>query len=181
MNIDDYLINQEGLDWPSLLEDWKWLLPESYTIWLVNRLGDIVVVNEDGSVNFMEIADGSFEKIAESRDDFIKQVDRTEYANGCFAIPLVDQLVESGLRLSEKTVYSFKVPPALGGRRLPENFQVTDISVHYSVFGQLLRQVKNLPPGTKVGQIKVVDVPKQSGPSQGLFGRIQNVFRRKND
>ena len=54
MNVNDYLIDQTGLDWAELLSDWHWLLPEDFTLWLVNRFGDLFIGLGDGSVQMLD-------------------------------------------------------------------------------------------------------------------------------
>jgi hypothetical protein len=41
MNVNDYLIDRSGKDWSELLSGWLAALPFSFTVWLVNRLGDV--------------------------------------------------------------------------------------------------------------------------------------------
>jgi hypothetical protein len=36
-----------------------------------------------------------------------------------------------------------------------DNFERTDLQTHYSMLGQLHRQTKHLPPGTKIDSIKI--------------------------
>jgi hypothetical protein len=50
--------------------------------------------------------------------------------------------------------YSYKTPPALGGQIEPAHFEPTDLSVPFSMLGQIQRQIKNLPPGTSIATIK---------------------------
>jgi len=158
MNLNDYIIDQEGLDWSNLLSEWTWLLPTTLTPWIVNRLGDIIVVNEDETVSFFDVCCGRFKPIAGSRDDLIRLIDLDDNANAWLAISIVDKLVEAGLALRPQTVYGFKVPPLLGGKYEPENFEVTDISVHYGFLGDLYGQMKDVPDGSKV-RVKIINKP----------------------
>jgi hypothetical protein len=109
MKLSDYLVDQGGLDWPNLLSEWKWLLPGTLTLWLVSRLGDIVVINEDDSVSFFDIGGGSLKRIASSRDDFSLLLGEGDNANQWLAIPLIDKLVEHGVVLKPHTVYGFNL------------------------------------------------------------------------
>jgi len=43
--------------------------------------------------------------------------------------------------------YGCKTPLSLGGQLEEDNFERTDLQVHYSILGQLHRQTKHLPPG----------------------------------
>ena len=162
MNINDYIIDQEGLDWSNLLSEWTWLLPDTFTPWIVNRLGDIVVVNENETISFFDIGAGSFQQIADSRETFIRLIDEADNANHWLAIPLVNRLVQAGMILKPKTVYGFKIPPMLGGKYDIENLEITDISVHYGLLGDLYGQMKDVPDGSKV-TVKITNRPDATG------------------
>ncbi len=155
MTINDYLIDQSGHDWAAMLADWNWLLPADFSIWLVNRLGDLFIVLDDGTVYMLDVGAGKFEKLADSQDDFIAKIDEGDNASDWLMIPLVDHCVETGLELSDGQVYSYRTPPILGGEYAVENIEVADLAVHFSVLGQIHRQVKDLPDGTSVSGITV--------------------------
>jgi hypothetical protein len=55
MNINNYLIDQSGQDWQELVCGWAEILPPVFTIWLVNRFGDVILVMDDGSVHLLDI------------------------------------------------------------------------------------------------------------------------------
>lgn len=48
---------------------------------------------------------------------------------------------------------SYKQPPFLGGDPSVNNMELTDVSVHWALFGQMYQQVKDLPPGTPISEI----------------------------
>jgi hypothetical protein len=58
-NIENYLIDQTGKDWLELLSGRAPPLPESFTIWLVNRIGDVFAVFDDGSVHMLDVGVGT--------------------------------------------------------------------------------------------------------------------------
>jgi hypothetical protein len=97
MRIEDYLIDHQGFDWPAILADWAWLLPQDeFTIWLMNRYGDLFLVFDDGTVHMLDVGGGSLEKLAGSRDEFSRRLDEGNNANEWLMLPLVDSLVEAG-------------------------------------------------------------------------------------
>lgn len=49
----------------------------------------------------------------------------------------------------------YKVPLFLGGQDTPDNFEVSDMEVYWSICSQLLRKTKDLPAGTSIGSIKI--------------------------
>lgn len=68
---------------------------------------------------------------------------------------LINQLVAEGITLKENQVYSFKTPPILGGDYSLSNFEATDILVHFSISGQINRQIWDSPDGTKINNVSI--------------------------
>ncbi len=89
MNVHDYIIDHSGLDWAHLLSGWEWLLPAEFSVWLMNRYGDLFLILPDGSIHMMDIGDGSLTKMAESKDEFSRIIDEDGYADDWLMIPLV--------------------------------------------------------------------------------------------
>ena len=150
MNVSDYLIDQDGIDWSDIFSDWGWLLPREFTVWMVNLFGDSIIVDGEGVVSFLDLGGGSLRRIAANREEFFEIVDQGNNADDWFAIPLVDQCVASGLHLEPGKCYSYTVPPVLGGQYSVENISVSDIAVHFSFLGQIHAQIRDLPDGTSV-------------------------------
>src|SRR5262245_28033743 len=116
MQLSDYTIGHEGIDWGTALRSWSWLIPDDFTLWIVNRLADLYVVTLDGAVHQLLIGEGTFTKVAESRADFAQKIDNPETASDWLMIPFVNQLVDAGMSLEAGQCYGFKIPPVLGGQ-----------------------------------------------------------------
>lgn len=155
MKIHDYLIEQGGKDWSELLSGWLGVLPASFTVWLVNRVGGVFAVFEDGSVHMLDVGTGVVQRLADNRDDFATRIDADNNANNWLMIPLVDQCVAAGLTLSEDQCYGYKVPPILGGKYEVENVSPINLSVHYSLLADIFRQTKGLPDGTRIKAVVI--------------------------
>lgn len=155
MNINDYLIGQEGVEWDVLLRDWTPPLPGMFTLWLVNRFGDTFVVHEDGSVNMLDVGAGSYQRVADSRDQFADLMDVDDNASNWLMIPLVDACLAAGMSPGPGQCYSFKVPPVLGGKYELSNVELTAMAVYYSFLGDIYRQTKDLPDGTVIKAVVV--------------------------
>ena len=48
----------------------------------------------------------------------------------------------------------YKIPLFLGGKDAPNNLEVIDIEVYWSLSGQLRQGTRTLPPETSIGQIR---------------------------
>jgi len=158
MNVSDYLIDQEGLDWTDLVSAWSWILPEDFTIWLVNRFGDLFIVPEDGTIQRLDVGTGALELVAKSREEFISLIDQGDNAKEWLLIPQVDQCVSGGLVLNTGQCYGYLIPPIFeGGEYSLANFEVTDISVHLHTLGQIHQQLHSLPDGTRINQVSITE------------------------
>ena len=150
MSVHDYLIDQEGVDWPAVLAGWSWLLPPEYTLWLVTRFGDLFVVPPDGTIHMLDVGAGSLTQVAESRADFGRGIDEGDNADNWLMIPLVDELVAAGLRLRPGECYGYKIPPVLGGEYAVENCAVLPIADYLGAYASIHEQLRDVPDGAQV-------------------------------
>jgi hypothetical protein len=137
MTIHDYLLNHDGVDWRTMLAGWGKLLPRSFSVWLVNRFGDLFIVAADGQIHLLETGTGMLKQIAVSQDDFCQKIDLADNAGDWLMIPLVDKLVAAGKKLSAGQCYSFQQPPALGGAYTVENTRVVRLAQHFARYAAI--------------------------------------------
>jgi len=140
MNLNDYLISQPGKDWPRLLHDWIPPLPAACTVWLVNRLGEVIVVADDKTVLMLDVGAGTVAEVARSREHFARLLDTANNADNLLRISLVNACHRAGMNLGPNECYSFKVPPPLGGKYEVTNLTPTELSVHYSFMAYVHKQ-----------------------------------------
>lgn len=150
MNIHDYLIDQKGLDWPSLLEEWRWLIPPKFRVWLLTRTGDLFITVPDGSIHMLDVGAGELRRVASNRDEACTRIDEPSVAEEWLIIPIVDQLVASGAVLGAGECYSFRQLPALGGSYSADNRFVLPIREHFGAWGSVQRQISDVPDGTQI-------------------------------
>jgi hypothetical protein len=150
MPLTDYLIDQAGIDWATVLGPLHALLPSELTVWLVNRYGDVVFVRDDGSVSMLDVGGTAVKRLADSRAHLTFLVDESGNANDWLMIPLVDKCVAAGLRLQPGQCYSYRQPPLLGGNYTVANTVIMPLAEHYAFYGMLYDRTKDLPDGTKV-------------------------------
>jgi len=149
MDVNDYLLERGESDWAALLADWNWMLPPHFTLWLVNRYGDLfLILPDDGGICMLDVGAGTLRRIAHDQEDFDARLRQDNNANEWLMIPLVDDCVAAGLTLPPAHCYGFKQPPALGGAYEVANTEVVDLYTHYSVLGQLHAQVWETLPGS---------------------------------
>jgi hypothetical protein len=139
-----------------VLDDWRWLIGPSLKLWHVTKAGDAFLRDPvNGSVHFLDLVSGTVERIAESECDFEAKIATREHAQRWLMPDVVNGQAMLGVRPGMNQCLSFKKPPVLGRELEPDNFETCDVLVHFSITGQIHRQVKDLPSGTKIGRISI--------------------------
>jgi len=146
---NDLAVSFEHLDRSKLIEDWQWLVGSAQPI-LVTSVGDAFLQTESGEVFWLVTGNAEYEKVAGSYEEFQIKLKDDELVHEWFLLPIVAQLKEQGLILENGKLYSFKQLPVLGGKYEPENFELSDIEVHFAMTGQMNFQIKDLPDGASV-------------------------------
>jgi hypothetical protein len=150
-------ISPEGLDTEHLLGDWSWLLSDRYRLLGVTRMGDAFVETGDGKVLFLDTLEGCLKEAANDARTFFELLKAGKLDRALFLPDMVALMEARGERLAPGQCYCYHLPPVLGGPLTLDNVRAAFASVHFSVTGQLHRQVKDLPPGTKITEFKLVD------------------------
>jgi hypothetical protein len=143
------------IDPDNLLSDWMWKVSNMQSVIVVSEIGDLFLLGKDDSVYWLQTGTGELSKVAEDLKQFEELLSDGCKVDEWFLPMLIEQLVMSGKVLTKDQVYSFIQPPILGGEYSVDNFEPTDMSVHFSFMGQICKQVKDLPDGTLITNIKI--------------------------
>jgi len=100
---------------------------------------------------------GEVGRIADDQAAFEAAITSAEHAERWLMPKIVDGQAALGMTPGVNECLSFKHPPVLGGQLEPDNFETASVLVHFSLAGQIHQQVKDLPPGAKIGKIKIED------------------------
>lgn len=155
ITINDLTINPSGLDRENLLSDWEWNAPEKLLPVLVTAMGDVFAQGESGVVYYLDAVAGTIEPIAKDGGDFQTLLSDKDFVVDHFFPSRVISLREAGLKLEPQEVYSHKTPLVLGGADDIDNVEVSHVAVYLGMMGQIHEQVKNLPDGTPINQIRI--------------------------
>jgi len=123
---------------------------------MISSIGDMFLKDNNGKIYWLNVGEGLIDLASENLDDFKSILKDDSQVDEWFMIGLIKQLKESGLELTEGKLYGYKKLPVIGGDYIPDNFELTDIEVHFSIAGQIHKQIKDLPEETKVN-FKLID------------------------
>jgi hypothetical protein len=140
----------------AVLDDWRWLVGPNLQLWRVTKAGDALLRDPDnGSIHFLDTIAGKVERIARDESEFESFVATRANADKWLMPEIVDGQAALGMQPGAGECLSFKHPPALGGQLDPDNFERCSVLVHFSIAGQIHRQIRDLPPGTRITNIKI--------------------------
>ena len=155
ITMNDLTINPQGLDLETLLDEWSWAMPEPTRPVLLTAMGDVFAQGDSGTVYFVDSVEGTINAVAENGESFQLLLKDSQFVTDHMFPSRIVQLRNAGKTLAPQHVYSHTQPLALGGEDDLANVDVTDASVHLSIHGQVHRQIKDLPPGTPISDIKI--------------------------
>lgn len=139
-----------------ILSDWTWLIGAQKQPFLLTAAGDAFVQDtSDGSIHFLDVGAGQLIRIADSAQAFEHLLGDRAFVDGYLCPDLVGLLRAKGMVLQPGQIYSYRVPPALGGERTLENIETSSVGVHFSIAGQISRQIAGLPVGTPITNIEI--------------------------
>jgi hypothetical protein len=168
------LAKTNGVDLQSLLSDWRWLVPENLKPTVITALGDLFLCDEAGKVHFLDTLYGELKQAANSQAEFEQFCEDRDFRRKYFQSFFVMEMRKIHGELEMGQCYSCDIPPTLGGQLHSEEFERTNLATHFSVLGQLHRQTKQLPAGTKIDRINRVSEHADSKPKsfwQRILGR----------
>lgn len=154
ITMNDLTISPNGVAMDTLLDDWKWAMPEPLRPVLLTAMGDVFAQGESGAVYFLDVASGEIQSVADNGADFQGLLGDTHFVTEHLYPSRIVQLRKAGMTLEPQQIYSHIQPLVLGGEDEIDNIEPTDVAVHVSIHGQIHQQVRDLPEGTPISDIK---------------------------
>ncbi|WP_444917800.1 T6SS immunity protein Tdi1 domain-containing protein [Microbulbifer sp. JMSA003] len=163
MTLNDLTVNFSHINKGDFLSDWEWLIGKGKLPIVITALGDAFIQNvKTNEVEFLSTTLCQVEFIAKDGEEFLSKLQDSEFVSGFMGAKFVRSLIESGKSLSKYMIYSIKIPLFLGGEIDVENFEITDIEVHFSISGQFHKKVQGLPEGTPIESVTLAKPKRKS-------------------
>ena len=139
----------------SALESWSWLPISHLTVFAVSAFGEVFFRNESGEVFQIDTIEGLLSKVADNATEFSDLLLEEESRDKLLLDGFVIGARSRGLILEEGECYDFKIAPILGGPMNAEQIEKTSFEVKSHIVGQIHEQVKYLPAGTQIDEIRI--------------------------
>jgi hypothetical protein len=144
-----FLPSEEALS--AFRKAWAWFLPQPFEPVMVSTLGDVFFQQGGPDVYWLNTGTAEMTRVAASRAEFMELL-RTEKADEWFMPHLVEQLKVAGKLLQPDGCYTYVSLPIFSeGKYEVANLNSVPAAEHFSVTGDIHRQIRDLPDGFKVG------------------------------
>lgn len=100
---------------------------------------------------------GRLTQVADTWSQLTTQLNDPDRRDDLLLAGLATAARKKGMVLSAGECYDFEKPPALGGEMFVERINTTFFVVKVHIAGQIHRQLKDLPPGTKINKVTISD------------------------
>jgi hypothetical protein len=138
-----------GEQYARALESWHWLDLAGKAALCASPFGD-VFLEDDRGVWWLDALEGVLTRPWATREEFAAALSTAEGQDEYLLAGLGLAAESAGLTPGADQVYGFAVPPNLGGALDVSNVEVVDFVVALNLAGQIHRQIRDLPPGTKI-------------------------------
>lgn len=152
----EYLLHPQAAAIAHALGSWRWLNPPATEPVLVTAFGDMFFVTPS-EVVMLSTVTGQLEVPAANLSEFTARLTDADEQDWYLHAGWVQTARRHGLILAPDECYDWIRPPALGGQRQIENIGTINFDVKLHVLGQIYRQIKDLPPGAKIGKLTITD------------------------
>lgn len=146
----------DDFDHERALDAWRWLVPADFQPFLLTAFGDWILGAPDGAIYLMDTLEGQLTRIAETGREFNHCVDNDEAKRDAWLFEgIVIGQASRGVFLEKGQCFGWVIPPIMGGAIEADNIEPHNIIAYETVVGALHKQIRDLPPGTKVSKITV--------------------------
>jgi hypothetical protein len=148
--LSDISFLPDQCDAESLLPEWSWRVPENYRPILLSLFGDWFLLDSEGRVHMLNVISCELYEIAASETEFFVELETEERRREWLRSHLVEAAERAGIQRSASQCFAFRTPPIIGGKFALSNVVPWDFVKFQIGTSKVLKQVADLPIGTKV-------------------------------
>jgi len=131
------------------LSEWRWRCPQSLALVARNAFGGLFLRGEAGKIFKLDVAIGQLNEVAGSETEFGNLACTKQKREQWFAESDELAAMEPGLNPNQGQCVAFKTPVIFAEAGTPNNAFVGSLYEQVSFFGDLTRQISQLPDGAK--------------------------------
>jgi hypothetical protein len=136
------------------LESWSFVKLKRKVPLFTSPFGDVFFKARDG-IWFLDTVGGSLKLICKTEADLLSLLSTATGQGEYLMLELALAAEQAGVVVQSNEVFDFSVPPAVGAPLDVDNVSASDFVVKLNIAGQIHRQLRKLPPGTKIAGFSI--------------------------
>jgi hypothetical protein len=145
LTLNDLRLPVDPAERGTLLSSWRWLTGPDAVPVLLTVLGDAFVqAPKESAIRLLAVGAATLTPVASGMDEFKLLLADEGFVRKHFAPDVVRALRVAGTMLAPGQVYSYRIPPALGGSRTVDNRKPLSVAEHFSVLGQICEHAAHM-------------------------------------
>jgi hypothetical protein len=136
------------------LESWDWIGTDGKNPLFTSPFGDVFFRAADGFW-WLDTLEGSLSRPWTTAEELQSSLNTAAGQGQYLLAGLAASAEQQGTVPTADQVYGFTIAPVLGGKIDLGNIEVIDFTVSLHILGQLHKQVRALPPGTRISGITI--------------------------
>ena len=130
----DLILPEVAVNEEQVLADWSFLIDRKLDgLVLVSAFGDCFFQAEDESICFLDMTEGTFQKVLDKADDLEEALKNPDLLNEWFMPDILAEILKEMPVRNRSTCFSPKLLPALGGSYEKSNYQLRTHQEHSSI------------------------------------------------
>ena len=143
----------DGVTYERALDSWQWIEGISGKRPVLASLFGAVFLQDQRGYWWLDPISAEFVHLAGDRASLQTLLESDQGQDEYLLGGLAMAKGRGGLGLAPNEIYSFTIPPALGGSFELDNIDATDFVVAVNLAGQMHEQIRDLPPGTRISGV----------------------------
>jgi Domain of unknown function (DUF1851) len=136
------------------LDSWGWIGIGDKSPVFTSPFGDVFFRSHDGFW-WLDTLEATLTRLWANAEELKTALNTPEGQDRFLLAGLAASAERQGITPAAAQVYGFKFAPILGGKIGIDNIEVIDFVVSVNILGQLHKQVRGLPPGTRISGFTV--------------------------
>ena len=137
---DDLLIqNLPPVEVRTWLAEWTWLVSGDVSPVFMTKFGSWFLRRRDGSIEFLNVLEGTLTTVATSEQEFLAMVNRQDWQEENLLSLMIFHLHEEGKIPGPTECYAFAPHPLLTGKIAQDQVMILGIHVWQSICSQTCR------------------------------------------
>lgn len=147
MDLSRYALFAAEVNASELLNDWRWLIPNTYTSVLLTKFGDWFFKTEANRAIFLDLLEGTLFDLGDFSDLSLGTEGFMASYKDQLSVDWIELCLERGKVIQSGQCYGWEIHPLLGGSLKFENIKIFSLNAYQSLMGQMFRQLK---PGMRI-------------------------------